>query len=73
VARLLSGWRWGGDWTQVKDYMHFSVNGHKGSARAAAIALSNSEYRCDRPPWRVLDRTPRECSVPASKPNILVI
>jgi hypothetical protein len=21
------GWRWGGDWTQLKDYMHFSVNG----------------------------------------------
>jgi hypothetical protein len=21
------GWRWGGDWTQLKDYMHFSYNG----------------------------------------------
>ncbi len=22
------GWGWGGDWTGVKDYMHFSANGH---------------------------------------------
>jgi D-alanyl-D-alanine carboxypeptidase len=22
------GWGWGGDWTSVKDYMHFSANGH---------------------------------------------
>jgi hypothetical protein len=22
------GWGWGGDWTSVKDYMHFSASGH---------------------------------------------
>jgi poly-gamma-glutamate synthesis protein (capsule biosynthesis protein) len=21
------GWKWGGDWTSLKDYMHFSANG----------------------------------------------
>lgn len=22
------GWKWGGDWNSLKDYMHFSANGH---------------------------------------------
>jgi len=21
------GWKWGGDWTSLKDYQHFSANG----------------------------------------------
>jgi hypothetical protein len=22
------GWKWGGEWSSSKDYMHFSSNGH---------------------------------------------
>ena len=26
-AFISAGWKWGGDWTSLKDYMHFSANG----------------------------------------------
>ena len=26
-AFVAAGWKWGGDWTSLKDYMHFSANG----------------------------------------------
>lgn len=26
-AFITAGWKWGGDWTSLKDYMHFSANG----------------------------------------------